>query len=730
MKINLTKITIGLCLLLTFVTIGATLTFAQNASDSNNQSIKKLVWEMARAKRSNARFTILTPQDLSGLTKEQFGLLMTGDPCESGSTISYGQTVNGQLTSADCQLDDDSYADFYLFSGSQGDPIAINLSSTAFDTYLGLANETGTFVIEDDNGGGGTNARIVATLPASGFYVILANSAVPNAFGNYTLSLTGGSGCTYTVSPQSALIPRTGGNFSFTVNTQANCQWTASTFDSFITTNSGGSGSGVVNYTVAANPSNSDRSGIIRVGNQIFVAHQQAGSCVFTLTPSSVNISPSATTGTFSVTASAGCSWSARSNSSFISATGSGTGNGTVSYSVQNNNGANRVGTVSIGNQTFTVNQAGLNCTYSVTPIHIYAPRSGLNGSITISTQAGCTWFLSRNQTWITIQEGAGSGPATIPLTVAAQPDPQSRSGAIQIFYSLNDASQSMTVFVDQNGVSRNSRFDFTGDGKADLTMFRPSNGGWFVQLSETNYETYYWGLATDILAPADYNGDGKADLAVFRPSNGSWYINTVSDGQISLQFGANGDIPASADYDGDGKDDIAVYRPSTGVWYIRQSSNGNVFIAQFGLTEDVPTLGDFDGDGKADIAVWRPSTGIWYRMNSSNNSFFAQQFGLSEDKPVAADYDGDGKTDIAVWRPSTGVWYRFNSSNNSFVAQQFGLSEDKPVVADYDGDGKSDIALWRSSGSVWYILRSTAGFTARQYGLSDDKPAQNSFIR
>ena len=276
-----------------------------------------------------------------------------------------------------------------------------------------------------------------------------------------------------------------------------------------------------------------------------------------------------------------------------------------------------------------------------------------------------------------------------------------------------------------ETAASIRAPFDFDGDGKTDLSVFRPnvnsSEPDFYIRRSSNDsVASQAWGSVGDAPASADYDGDGRTDYAVFRPSTGTWFVLRSFDNVIfPVNFGLPTDKFVPADYDGDNNADIAVFRPSNGTWYIRQSSDTTIRAVQFGQSGDLPVQADYDGDDKIDIAVFRPSNGAWYIRRSSDNGFTVAQFGQSGDVPVAGDFDSDGKADLVVFRPSTGIWY-LQKTAEGFSAVSFGAGNDKLLQADFDGDGKRDIGVYRHSAGVWYYIKSSNGAVAAgQFGIA-----------
>jgi hypothetical protein len=270
--------------------------------------------------------------------------------------------------------------------------------------------------------------------------------------------------------------------------------------------------------------------------------------------------------------------------------------------------------------------------------------------------------------------------------------------------------------------------FDYDGDGRADLSIYRQSVGEWWYNRSSdfTTAATQFGG--SDRIVPRDYTGDGITDIAIWRPPTGEWFILRSEDySYYAFPFGITGDLPAPGDYDGDSFDDVAVFRPSTGIWYISLSTGGFI-INNFGIHADMPVVADYDGDGKTDQAVFRrngANPSGWFVRYSRNNQIVQLPFGDSSDTPVPGDYDGDGRADIAVWRPSNGTWYIVGQG--SFP---FGSDGDRPAPADYDGDGKYDPTVFRPNGGLWYSARSNGGIAIQQFGLSIDSPTQASAVQ
>jgi hypothetical protein len=175
---------------------------------------------------------------------------------------------------------------------------------------------------------------------------------------NFRLSASGG--CSYALSPTSASVGSAATTGSFSVTAGSGCAWNATTSASWlgIGAGSGTSGTGTLNYTVAAN-SGAARTGTVTVGGQAFTL-SQASACVYSLSPTSASVAAGGGTGTTSLSAGTGCAWTAASSAAWLTVTTatSGTGSASVGYAAAANTGSTRSANLTIGGITFVVTQA------------------------------------------------------------------------------------------------------------------------------------------------------------------------------------------------------------------------------------------------------------------------------------------------------------------------------------------------------------------------------------
>ena len=146
-----------------------------------------------------------------------------------------------------------------------------------------------------------------------------------------------------------------------------------------------------------------------------------APTCTYALGATTVSAAAAGGTGNVSVTAGAACSWTATSNAAWltISSGASGSGNGTVGYSVAANpNCTGRSGSLTVAGQTFTVTQAAGSGTSSISPTGATTSAGSGGGTIAVTTLRVRLVGLE-NASWITVT-GSGTGNGTATYTIAS----------------------------------------------------------------------------------------------------------------------------------------------------------------------------------------------------------------------------------------------------------------------------------------------------------------------
>ena len=236
--------------------------------------------------------------------------------------------------------------------------------------------------------------------------------------------------------------------------------------------------------------------------------------CQMTLTPSSLDVTKDAGSGTVTVTVTQSCAgWTATSDVSWLHATA---GSNSVSYTYDANPGATRTGHITIGELVFTLVQH--DCLYTLASNSVTKAASGGGATISVTTQSGCSWTTVSNAPWITVATGATrTGSANASVSVAPNPGPQ-RVGTVTV------AEHTFTV-TQLNGCA------YTVDPLS--ATFAPAGGNGSFSMT-TGSPDCFWGASSNaswLTLPSPQSGSGSATVTYTVAANSG----PARDGKVTI---------------------------------------------------------------------------------------------------------------------------------------------------------------------------------------------------
>ena len=151
---------------------------------------------------TNSRLTYTLPSDgtytiearaFSGEGTGAYTLTFNeAEPLPEPTALTFGATVQGEITAEDPRDDENRGFDAYTFAGTSGNRVQLIMRSGDFDTYLQVGNPEGDFyaLASDDDGlGEGTDSRLNYILPNDGTFIVRASPLYADAKGLYSLEL-------------------------------------------------------------------------------------------------------------------------------------------------------------------------------------------------------------------------------------------------------------------------------------------------------------------------------------------------------------------------------------------------------------------------------------------------------------------------------------------------------------------------------------------------------------
>jgi hypothetical protein len=287
------------------------------------------------------------------------------------------------------------------------------------------------------------------------------------------------------------------------------------------------------------------------VVEDLLLANPIVPSCTFSLSPSGQAFGSQGGLGTFFVNTGASCTWTPTFNDPWLTpfpfliphiafpgggpTFGTGPGPGRVSFNVAPNAGVARTGSISVGNQTFSVDQASGTpvCTFSINPSHAVIDDLGGNLRVVVTAPSSCVWTATSNAGWLSVATGAsGQGTGAVTLKVAVNSG-SARTGTVTI------AGQTFTV---SQGGGACGALDVTGETRAlgggySYIPFTTYLYSGTITVTNTSAQTLHpplfvvlVGLPNHLPYPSGDGVIGAAQTTCFTPAGDAMYLLPTGD--------------------------------------------------------------------------------------------------------------------------------------------------------------------------------------------------------
>jgi hypothetical protein len=421
----------------------------------------------------------------------------------SGALTVAGQTVVVSQSALAC---DATLSPSAVNVGAQGGPQSLTVAIGAACQWTATASSDWVSVTSGQSGTG--PGQVQLSVAANGS--TSTRQAIVTVGGHSITVTQSGSApipCSYSIGSSNRSVESNGGNGSVSVNAGNGCGWMAASNASWITVTNGsnGSGNGTVSYSFNSNAGPA-RSGTLSIAGQTFTLSQASG-CNPTISSNNQAVAAAGGTGTVTVSAANGCTWTASTNNSdwlTITSGTSGSGNGSVGFSVAASAGAARTGTLTIAGQTFTVSQ-GSGCSPSISSGNQAVGANGGTGTVNVSAANGCTWTATTaNPDWLTITSGAsGNGNGSVAFSAAPNAG-AARTGTLTIAGQTFTVSQAAACSF---SIAPNSlNLDASG-GPGSASITAGAGCGWTATSNNADW--------ISITGPASGNGNGTVSFSV-----------------------------------------------------------------------------------------------------------------------------------------------------------------------------------------------------------------------